>query len=312
MYYQVLSDEARVVHPSQVRKDAFAENHLEIRMFHGGHGECILIVFPDNTCWLVDCGQGVGDTSNQTLAANVTTYLEKHDLHLDAIIPTHPHSDHAKAFTTILADPSPNITNPLTIYRSNDPGWADPDRKWLVPYRAAVASWGDDNVLQDERFEVSIAPHITAQLFAGSTGKRFYISMFLQLGFHGARILFTGDAYKPYEKDLRDGFGAEFFRADVLKVTHHGSEHGTDEGVLRDTHPGIAIASTGHDGGHRLEKITRKHIRAGGPRVRVFETFRDQRQKKNERDIILSTDGLPIDGAGILYRVRQVSPEFSS
>ena len=309
MYYQVLSDEARVVHPSQARKNAFAAHHLEIRMFHGGHGECILVVFPDNNCWLVDCGQGTGDRSNETLAANVVTYLERNGLHLDAIIPTHPHSDHAKAFTTILADPSPNITSPLTIYRSNDPGWSASDKKWLVPYRSAAASRGVDNVLEDKRIKVSIAPDILAQLFAGSSGKRFYISIFLQLRFHGARILFTGDAYKSYERGLRDRFGTEFFRADVLKITHHGSEDGTDEGVLRDILPGIAIASTGKGGGHRLEDETRDHIKAGGPRVRVFETFRDQNQQENKRDIILTTDGLPINGAGILYRVRQVAPE---
>ncbi|GMR07217.1 MAG: hypothetical protein BMS9Abin26_0219 [Gammaproteobacteria bacterium] len=312
MYYQVLSDEARVVHPGTARKNAFDAHHLEVRMFHGGQGECILLVFPGNKCWLVDCGQGTGDRSNETLAANVVTYLENNGLHLDAIIPTHPHSDHAKAFTTILAAPSPNITKPLTIYRSNDPGWFDPDKKWLAPYRSAAAFWGVDNVLEDERIQESIAPGISAHLFAGSSGRRSYISVFLQLRFHGARILFTGDAYKSYERDLRDGFGTEFFGADVLKVTHHGSEHGTDEGVLRDTLPGIAIASTGYDGGHRLEDDTRDRIKAGGPRVRVFETFRDQKQQENKRDIILTTDGQPINGAGILYRVRQVAPEFGA
>ena len=125
---------------------------------------------------------------------------------------------------------------------------------------------------------------------------------------HGFFLL--ENAYKSYERDLSDRFGTEFFSADVLKITHHGSEHGTDEGVLRDILPGIAIASTGRGGGHRLEDVTREHVKAGGPRVRVFETFRDQKQQENERDIILTTDGLPINGAGILYRVRQVVPEF--
>ena len=130
----------------------------------------------------------------------------------------------------------------------------------------------------------------------------------MQLRFHGARILFTGDSEKSYEVDLRDGFGAEFFRADVLKINHHGSEHATDEGVLRDIRPGIAIASTARGSGHRLENVTRKHIMAGGPRVRIFETYRNQRQQVNEKDIILQTDGLPINGAGILYKVQQVAP----
>ena len=299
MYYQVLPDEARVVHPSQARRNAFAAHHLEIRMFHVGHGECILVVFPNNNCWLVDCAKGTA----------MATYLRKNSgLYLDAIIPSHPHADHARGFKTILKDPLLNIANPITIYRSKDPGWSDRKKKWLIPYRRAVASWGAEYRLKDERLQEAIAPHISAQLFAGSVGRRFYISIFLQLRFYGARILFTGDSYKSYEKDLRDGFGAQYFRADVLKITHHGSEHGTDQGVLRDIRPGIAIASTGRGGGHRLENVTRNHIMAGGPRVRVFETYRNQRQQVNERDIILQTDGLPINGAGILYRVQQVAP----
>jgi competence protein ComEC len=308
MYYQVLPDEARVVHPSQARRDTLAINHLEIRMFHVGKGECILVVFPDNNCWLIECGNGTAKRSNEALAENIVTYLENNDLHLNAIIPTHPHSDHARAFTTLLEDPSPNISNPLPIYRSNDPGWDDPERKWLSPYRKAVASRGIQHKLNDERIQKTIAPELSAQLFAGGTGRRFYISLFLQLRFNGARLLFTGDAYKSYEKNLRDEFGTEFFRADVLKITHHGSEHGTDEEVLRDIRPGIAFASTGEDAGHRLEDITRNHISSGGPRVRVFETYRDQKKQANERDIILQTDGLPFNGAGILYRVWQVAP----
>lgn len=278
-------------------------------MFHVGHGECILIVFPNNRAWLVDAGSGTRQGSNETLAENIVTYIENSGLSLQAIIPSHPHSDHAMAFTTILADPSPQLDNPLTIYRSNDPGWFDPDRQWLPPYHLAVASWGDENVLEDERLREPIAPNIEAHLFAGSTGRRFYISIFMQLTFHGARILFTGDAYKPYERDLRDGFGTEFFRSDVLKVTHHGSEHGTDEGVLANIRPGIAIASTGHGERHRLEDVTRNHITARG--TRVFETYRNQNGEVSEHDIVIETDGLPIDGGGILYRVRRFSPAFN-
>jgi competence protein ComEC len=318
MYYQVLPDEARVVRPGKARKKSFAAHHLEIRMFHVGHGECILVVFPNKDCWLVDCASGTGKRSNESLAEGVAAYLKDNALQLTAIIPTHPHSDHARAFTALLNNPLSNITNPLTIFRSNDPGWHDPKKsekrkkkKWLVPYRVAAASFGDKIVMNDERLSEPIAARISAELFSGIEGDIFYNSLFVQLRFRGAKILFTGDAYKSYEQELRDGFGAEYFRADLLKITHHGSEGGTDEDVLRDIRPGIAIASTGDDGGHRLEDETRDHILAGGPRVRVFETYRDQKQNVNERDIIIETDGLPIVGKGILYRVRQVAPALN-
>lgn len=98
-------------------------------------------------------------------------------------------------------------------------------------------------------------------------------------------------------------------RSDVLKVTHHGSEGGTDEGVLADIRPGIAIASTGPGDGHRLEDVTRNHITARG--TRIFETYKDENGQVDARDLLIETDGLPVNGGGILYRVRRVPQEFA-
>lgn len=308
MYLRAVADGSQEVQPTQARRNAFEARHLEVRMFHVGHGECILIVFPNNRAWLVDAGQGTHPGPNRTLANKLVVYFQSRGLFLEAILPSHPHSDHAGAFETILANPSPRLANPLTIYRSNGRGWFATDRKWIGRYDKAVESWGDEVVLEDERLEEPIAPSIVAHLFAGSQGKKFYVSLFMQLRFHGARLLFTGDAYHSYERDLRDGFGAEFFRSDVLKVTHHGSSDGTDVGVLADIRPAIAIASTGKGGGHRLENDTRHRITARG--ARIFETYKNENGQVNERDLLIETDGLPINGGGILYRVRRVPREF--
>lgn len=309
MYLRVVADGAQQVQPSAARQNAFAANHLEVRMFSVDHGECILIVFPGGRAWAVDAGNGTGAASNQRLADDLVAYIENRGLFLEAIMPSHAHSDHARAFEAILANNSPSLNNPMTLYRSNGRGWAATDRVWLVPFRQAVAWWGDEVILEDELLDEPIAPGILAHLFAGSTGRRFYISLFMQLRFHGARLLFTGDSYKRYERDLRDGFGTQFFRSDLLKITHHGSAGGTDAGVLADTRPGIAIASTGSDGGHRLEAVTRNRIAARG--ARVFETHRNGNGQVDPRDLVVETDGLPINGGGILYRVRRVAPAFA-
>ena len=108
-YYQVVADAARVVHPTQARLNSFDARHLEVRMFYVGHGECILIVFPNHRAWLVDAGSGTRQGSNETLAENLVTYIEDAGLSLQAVIPSHPHSDHAMAFTTILADTCPSM-----------------------------------------------------------------------------------------------------------------------------------------------------------------------------------------------------------
>ena len=111
MYFQILPDEARVVTPSQARLNAFAARHLEIRMFHVGHGECILVVFPNDNCWLVDCGSGTRSGSNEALARNVVNYLVSNGLQLDAIVapPNSSRSEPSEAISLTLCCHAPLI-----------------------------------------------------------------------------------------------------------------------------------------------------------------------------------------------------------
>ena len=173
MFLEVKPDGAKKPNPapSQTRKNSFAANHLQVRMFHLGNGECILITFPNKHAWLVDAGKGSGSTVNETLAGEIVEFLRDNTLTLDAFIATHPHSDCAKAFTTILEDPSPRLKNPLTIYRTNEAAWFHKKRKWLPPYHKAEGSWGDVTIVKDELFTESPAPNVKALVFASSEGK---------------------------------------------------------------------------------------------------------------------------------------------
>ncbi len=69
--------------------------------------------------------------------------------------------------------------------------------------------------------------------------------------------------------------GEEAFRADELKVTHHGASSGTANWLVCAVKPGIAIASTAKDDGHRLEEDVLDRLGdRPGPR-KVLETFVD-------------------------------------
>lgn len=305
MFLRVLEDEARIARPNATRRAEFENSHLEVRLFNVGHGEAILVVFDGKRAWLVDSGIN-SQTGNTLLGQRLVDYLQERELTLEAILPSHPHFDHAGAFETILGSHSTNIASPITIYRSDEPTWKS-NLGWRKRFRDAVGKLGagvEEIALRDAHREVNIADGVAAHLFAGS-GEGPYTSLFLHLRYHGARLLFTGDAYCRYEIELLATFGEEDFRADVLKVTHHGSSSGTARSALVAIRPGIAIASTGDDSGHRLEgdtlgrlgvRLPRGHP---GPR-RVFETLVDG-------DIILRTDGRPYRG-GLLYQVDFESP----
>ena len=146
---------------------------------------------------------------------------------------------------------------------------------------------------------MSISADAEAHLFAGSRDG-YYTSLFVHLRYRQARLLFTGDAHCGYEVKLLGAFGPPDFRADVLKVTHHGSSSGTATRAMNEIRPGIAIASSGDDSGHRLERDTLDRLGGRpGPR-RVFESVVDG-------DIILRTDGAPYR-RDILYQAEFESP----
>ncbi len=119
----------------------------------------------------------------------------------------------------------------------------------------------------------------------------------MRLRYRSARLLFTGDSHQPYERGLIKHFSAGHLRADVLKVTHHGSSSGTSPQSVAAAKPAFAITSSSQDDpDHRLEEDTKERIldTPVGKR-RIFNTDADG-------DIVVKTDGQDYHGA-ILYQV---------
>ena len=259
-FLKVLEGTARRALPRSGRKSTFAKSHLEVRMFNVGDGEAILLVFPKKRAWLVDCGSGSGTKHNQALGKQLASYLKQEKLVLEALVPSHPHKDHGGAFALLLAE-KPKLASKVRYYRSSDATW-NKKTGWISELNKELNKLGsklEAVVLKNAHREVTIAADVTAHLFAGS-GDGAYTSLFLHLRFRDARLLFTGDAHCRYEKKLLDAFGEEDSRADVLKVTHHGSSTGTAKKVVKEVKQGISIASTADDGGHRLGKDTLKRL----------------------------------------------------
>ncbi len=299
-YLKVTASKALTAHPSASRRTKFANSHLEVLMFNVGDGEAVLIAFPNRRAWLVDGGSGSGTAKNLELGRRLSTHLRERDLVLEALVPSHPHKDHLGALAALLRA-GPPLADPLTIYRSVDATW-NPDTGWMGDLKRAVAdlpsqvNWVP---LQNAHREVAVADGVSAHLFAGS-GEGPYTSIFLQLRFHQARLLFTGDSHCRYERELLERFGEDDFRSDVLKVTHHGSSTGTAQRVVNAVKPALALASTAPDDGHRLEADTLLRLRNNGAQRRIYETVIDG-------DIILRTDGQAF-GGGVLYQVELVAP----
>jgi competence protein ComEC len=274
-------------------------------MFSVGEGEAILVIFPGGRTWLIDGGTTNNLGPNERLGQLLLAYLEGRGLTLEACVASHPHVDHAGALATILTGGSAALAPTVTVYRA-DVAWTG-TAAWLARYQQAIADINTpakEVTVSNAHREVPIADWVSAHLFAGA-GAGPYTSLFMQLRFGAARLLFTGDAHCAYELDLLRAFGEADFRADMLKITHHGSSSGTAGRVLDAVKPAFAIASTADDDGHRLEADTLERLLGPEGKRRAFETLVDG-------DIVVRADGQPYRG-GVLYRVESRSPgEFAA
>lgn len=283
-----------------MRRAAFRQSFLELRMFNIGEGEAVLVTFPNRTCWLFDAGVGTHPSPHRRLGGLLIDLLEANETTLTHCVASHPHSDHVGAFATIFGSDSPNIRRPLRVFRT-DEEWFRPERVWKDVYHGATGVGVTETVIVDDSHLEPVDADSSVFLFAGS-GQGDYTSLFAQIRFRKARILFTGDAECLYEDQLLQQVGVASLRGDVLKITHHGSSSGTKQTVVDAAiQPAICIASTAHDEDHTLEADTLQRL--GG-----FDGPRDILETVSDGDLILRTDGHPYRRSGTLWDVKFDSP----
>lgn len=302
MYFKVRRGRSDEAAPTQTRRNSLAASHLEVRMFNVGSGEAVLVVFPNDRVWIVDCGSGNhwrGD--NRILGQGLAAYLASERLTLEAMIASHPHIDHGGAFRWLLDD-NPDLAPQVWFFRAAE-NWTE--GQWKSALAARLANINVDPIVLIDSHRVVELDQVdaTAHLFAAH-GDDAYTSVWLHLRYRDTAIMFTGDVHCPYEKDILRMFGDYDFTSDVLKVTHHGSSSGTSTAFVSRVQHGMTIASSDDHSGHRLEADTLRRLGGMGQPRRVFETGVDG-------DIIVRTDGNTF-GDGILYQVDFDTPgEFA-
>lgn len=294
-FWTVSEGGAKRARPSAARRAAFEREHLELRVFNVGDGEAILLVFPGRRAWLIDGGSGSGPARNERLGRELAAYLRQRGLVLHALVPSHPHRDHAGALAPLLRA-RPALASGLMYFYSGEPVWRP--RAWIADLNRTLSRLRVPKTSLHEAHREILRDGMAAHLFSGS-GEGEYTSVFVQVRFGEARLLFTGDSTCRYERRLLDRHPDDF-RSHVLKVTHHGSSHGTSRRLVEAVRPGIAVASTADDDGHLLELDTLARLRDRGRRPLVLETL-------VYGDIILSTDGKNY-GDGVLFRAEFEKP----
>lgn len=216
---------------------------VTVQVLDVGQAESILITTGD-TAILIDGGEyPAGATIRDTLRRQG---IEK----LDAVILTHPHSDHygglrpvleefsAAAFYTVAVpeDQLPTVTSYArlvdTLLEKKIPS------SYLAAGDTLAVGQGSLTVLspaKDARYE-SINNY----------------SLVMRLQFGASVMLLTGDAEWEVEQELLDS-GASL-SADVLKTAHHGSNSSSGKKFLSAVSPRAAVISVGLDNDYGLPK----------------------------------------------------------
>lgn len=209
-----------------------------------GQADCAVVTTRGHT-YMMD----LGDT--YTPAAD---YLNASCLHLDGIVLSHPHQDHAGGLNSVLTSFRPDV-----IYVPK--GWFEVEDVSPAVAEGIERARSMGVEIRELRAgdEVELSSTATLEVFApdgsGLPEEVNDLSMLARVTCDGQSVLFTGDLSESAEPEIIPD-------TDVLKVAHHGSAKATSERFLDACTPEIAVISVGENNyGHpsedTLEKLER-------------------------------------------------------
>lgn len=210
-----------------------------------GNGQCIALTEGENTV-VVDCGSA-GTMNNA--GSMMTSYLRSQGRnHVDVLLLTHLHSDHAKGVERLLYTIDvKTIIMPSTA--------AETDENGLYDDIMSAAEANDTKVIFiDSKQSIScgdIELNIYEPSEKGSDNER---CLTLTASVDGYKVLITGDASKSVECELAET--EDLSETDLLVVGHHGSRNSCCQELLQASEPDAAVISVGYNNyGHPTNAV---------------------------------------------------------
>ncbi|MDQ2681691.1 MAG: DNA internalization-related competence protein ComEC/Rec2 [Candidatus Eremiobacteraeota bacterium] len=237
---------ALILNPPQLN----AHHRLIVTVLDVGQADGIVIQTPAGHTLLVDAGgrlergplSAAQSSAEQIGERIVVPFLLRHGVHhVDAILLSHPHGDHAGGVAPVLRELGTNeFADSGQVYRGfayqDALSVARSERVRVVYPRAGMVWRTNDGV--SLRFFGPELPFIT-----GSRNDINSNSLVFMLQYKSFRMLFTGDAGAEAEQRiLSEGVD---LHATVLKVGHHGSAYSSTPEFIAAIRPKYAVISVG-------------------------------------------------------------------
>ncbi|WP_373500214.1 DNA internalization-related competence protein ComEC/Rec2 [Desulfococcus sp.] len=270
--------------------DRFFREDLRVTLIDVGQGGSALVEFPAGYRMLID-GGGYYDRDGFDVGARVVApFLRRRKiLTLDAVVLTHPDSDHLNGLFAIVAE-----FRVKTIWTSGAEGDGDHFRDFmkLVEARGIPAPAFDDLPRQHRINGVDMEILYPPPGFALEDdalrdrekwrGKANNRSLVIAVRSGRVGILFTGDIEKAAELDLVKMWGDRLHHR-VLVAPHHGSRTSSSTPFLECVRPEVVMVSAGWDNRFRC------------PHPEVLARYRSVGARVLRTDIdgalVLQTDG---------------------
>lgn len=254
--------------PSTPTDGSIAVHFLDV-----GQGDATLILTPDGEAMLIDTG--VSEYKDE-----LVSYIQACDITtLSYLVLTHPHADHIGGAVAVL--------DAFTVKEVVMPD-ATTTTVTFEKVLNAIDKEGCKMTVPEPEDTLSLG---TCRLTVLGPVKDYpkdlnAMSLVLRLDYGSTSFLFTGDAESQSEEDMLNRFSSSVFKADVLKLGHHGSATSSSSDFIDAVSPSYAVASCGKDNeyGHPHREVIADMEERG---IALYRTDRDG-------SIVFSSDGTKV------------------
>lgn len=254
---------------------------LRVTVLDVGQGDAIFIEFPNGSNVLIDAGPRVpGYDAGERIVVPFLNYRGVRSL--DALIMSHPHSDHIGGI--------PAVMRSVKVRQLVEPAVAGETELYGEIHRTAqwsgipvVRRRAGDTINIDRNTRLYVLHPYAAR---DSTSNLNNASLVVKLAYGQTDVLLMGDAEAEVEAKLLWRY-VPMLKAEVLKAGHHGSNTSTTEEFVRTARPSLTLISVGRKNkfNHPSREVIERLERRG---ITMYRT-------DDSGAIILESDGVKFD-----------------